>query len=89
MYDAGSPPVPRLDDLGGAGLHQLTAAQMTDGPVCGAGSDAFDGDLLRIRLVRVTLRLEAAADDVRGAGCFVPAAGPIVECVQLSCPTTR
>ncbi len=70
VYDAGSPPVPRLDDLGGAGLHQLTAAQMTDGPVCGAGPDAFDGDLLRIRLVRVTLRLEAAADDVRGAGAL-------------------
>ena len=24
VYDAGSPPVPRLEDLGGAGLHQLT-----------------------------------------------------------------
>jgi prepilin-type N-terminal cleavage/methylation domain-containing protein len=68
VYDAGSPPVSRLEDLGGAGLHQLTAAQMTDGPVCGAGTNLFDGDLLRIRLVRVTLRLEAAADDVRGAG---------------------
>ena len=83
VYDAGSPPVPRLEDLGGAGLHQLTAAQMTDGPVCGAGPNLFDGDLLRIRLVRVTLRLEAAADDVRGAGALVPAAGTIVERVQL------
>ena len=70
VYDAGSPPVSRLEDLGGAGLHQLTAAQMTDGPVCGAGPNLFDGDLLRIRLVRVTLRLEAAADDVRGAGAL-------------------
>jgi prepilin-type N-terminal cleavage/methylation domain-containing protein len=68
VYHAGSPPVPRLDELGGAGLHQLTLAQMTDGPECGAGPGAFDGDLLRIRLVRVTLRLEAAADDVRGTG---------------------
>jgi hypothetical protein len=41
---------------------------MTDGPVCGAGAAVFDGDLLRIRLVRVTLRLQAAADEVRGAG---------------------
>ena len=68
VYDAGSPPVPRLDDFGGTGLHQLTSAEMTDGPVCGAGADAFDGDLLRIRLVRVTIRVQAAADVVRGTG---------------------
>jgi prepilin-type N-terminal cleavage/methylation domain-containing protein len=70
VYFSGSPPVPRLDDLGGAGLQQLTVAQMTDGPVCGAGPESFDGDLLRIRLVRVTLRLDAAADEVRGTGAL-------------------
>ena len=68
VYDAGSPAVPRLEDFGGAGLYELTSAQMTDGPFCGAGPGAFDGDLLRIRLVRVTMRLEAAAADVRGSG---------------------
>jgi hypothetical protein len=68
VYDAGSPAVPRLEDLGGVGLHELTSTQMTDGPFCGAGPGTFDGDLLRIRLVRVTMRLEAAADDVRGSG---------------------
>ena len=70
LYDAGSPPVPRLEDLGGVGLHQLTVAQLTDGPVCGGGADAFDGDLLRIRLVRITMRLQAAADEVRGTGAL-------------------
>ena len=70
VYDAGSPPIARLQDFGGAGLHQLTAAQLTDGPLCGEGPDLFDGDLLRIRLVRVTMRLEAAADDVRGTGAL-------------------
>ena len=70
VYDAGSPPVPRLEDLEGAGLYELTAAEMTDGPLCGAGADAFDGDLLRIRLVRVTMRLQAAADEVRGSGAL-------------------
>lgn len=70
VYDAGSPPAPRLEELLGAGLHELTAAEMTDGPVCGAGADAFDGDLLRIRLVRVTIRLQAAADEVRGSGAL-------------------
>jgi prepilin-type N-terminal cleavage/methylation domain-containing protein len=70
VYDAGSPPVPRLQDLGGGGLRELAVTQMTDGPFCGTGADAFDGDLLRIRLVRVTLRLQAAADEVRGAGAL-------------------
>jgi hypothetical protein len=69
VYHAGSPPVARLESLGD-GLHQLTTAQMTDGPVCGAGPALFDGDLLRIRLVRVTIRLEAAADEVRGTGAL-------------------
>jgi type II secretory pathway pseudopilin PulG len=70
VYDAGAPPVPRLEDFGGEGLHQLTLAEMTDGPICGAGAGAFDGDLLRIRLIRITLRLQAAADEVRGAGAL-------------------
>ena len=69
VFDAGSPPVPRLEDLGG-GLHELSSAEMTDGPFCGTGANAFDGDLLRIRLVRVMLRLQAGADDVRGAGAL-------------------
>jgi hypothetical protein len=68
VYDPGSPPIPRLAIYATVGLHQLTAGDMTDGPVCGAGETAFDGDLLRIRLVRVRLRLDAAADDVRGSG---------------------
>ena len=68
VYDPGSPPLPRLSVYGTVGLHLLTAGEMTDGPFCGAGGTAFDGDLLRIRLVRVRLRLDAAADDVRGSG---------------------
>ena len=68
VYNPGSPAVPLLDNAGSEGLHELTLAEMTDGPRCGTGANAFDGDLLRIRLVRVTLRLEAAADDVRGIG---------------------
>lgn len=67
VYGAGPPPVALLDDLGG-GLRPLSLSQLTDGPVCGVGTGAFDGDLLRIRLVRATLRLQAAADDVRGSG---------------------
>jgi prepilin-type N-terminal cleavage/methylation domain-containing protein len=68
VYNPGSPPLPRLGTYATVGLHLLTAGEMADGPVCGAGGMAFDGDLLRIRLVRVSLRLDAAADDVRGSG---------------------
>jgi hypothetical protein len=58
------------DPLGGPGLEPLTLTQLGDGPGRGVGPLRFDEDLLRIRLVRVTLRLEAAADDVRGAGAL-------------------
>ena len=75
VYDVGSPPIPRLATYATVGLHQLTAGEMTDGPVCGAGETAFDGDFLRIRLVRVRLRLDAAADEVRGSGGLFARAG--------------
>jgi hypothetical protein len=39
-----------------------------DGPWCGSGMTAFDADLLRIRRIRVTLRLQAGSTAVRGPG---------------------
>ena len=41
-------------------LAALTAAMLTDGPFCGGGDNQFDADLLRVRKVRVTLRMQAA-----------------------------
>jgi prepilin-type N-terminal cleavage/methylation domain-containing protein len=67
VYSAALPPEPLLAGFGASGLHPLTLDELSDGPECGAEAAAFDGDLLRIRLVRVTLRVQAAADDVRGA----------------------
>jgi prepilin-type N-terminal cleavage/methylation domain-containing protein len=67
VFEAGAPPVPRLADHGG-GLVELSPSQLADGPSCGAGATAFDGDLLRIRRVRIALRVQAASDEVRGAG---------------------
>ena len=61
----------RLATLGGGGLTpvQLTSAVMTDGPWCpdGASPNRFDADLLRVRRVRVTLRVQSAAASLRGA----------------------
>jgi hypothetical protein len=36
----------------------LTTAQLADGPVLGESPNRFDGDLLRVRRVRVTVRLQ-------------------------------
>jgi hypothetical protein len=48
------------------GLAALTAALLTDGPWCGAGSNAFDVDLLRVRKLRVSLRMQVGDDQFRG-----------------------
>ena len=77
VYNAGSPPVPLLTNLGGAMLKPLTPAQLTDGPICGIGTNRFDGDLLRVRKVRVSIRVQSSRADLRGAdtGQFQNAGG--------------
>jgi hypothetical protein len=59
--------VPRLANLG-TGLVKLTSAQMTDGPWCPNATNAnrFDADLFRIRMIRVTLRLQTGNASLRG-----------------------
>ena len=56
------------DAIPGPGLQPLALSEFTDGPFLGVSPYQFDADLLRMRLVRVTLRLQATADDVRGRG---------------------
>jgi prepilin-type N-terminal cleavage/methylation domain-containing protein len=79
LYDGYQSDMPLIDNVvdvrfeffgesAASGLVPLAAEELTDGPVIGVSSGAFDRDLLAIRMVRVTLRLEAAADDVRGIG---------------------
>lgn len=67
-YAAGDPPVPRLEALGGVSLVPLPSARLTDGPACGVAPHRFDPDLLRIRRIEVSIRLEADSEDARGAG---------------------
>lgn len=61
---------PRLVTLGGGGLGQveLTAQELTDGPWCPDADkpNRFDADLLRVRRVRVTIRVQAALERMRG-----------------------
>jgi hypothetical protein len=68
VYTAGTPPVPLLADLGGISLRRVSSSQLTDGPLCGIAPYRFDGDLLRVRRVRVTIRAQVGADDLRGGG---------------------
>jgi len=48
-------------------LARLTKEMLTDGPMCGGGSNQFDADLLRVRKVRVTMRVQAANPALRGS----------------------
>jgi type II secretory pathway pseudopilin PulG len=64
-YGAGDPPPPLLAPLGAGTIVELPLARLTDGPYCGVAPNRFDADLLRIRRVRVTLRLQAANARVR------------------------
>ena len=68
LYDATGARLPQLTlpaDYGA--LTTLPAAMLSDGPMCGSGATAFDLDLLRIRLVRASLRLQAGSVVVRGS----------------------
>jgi hypothetical protein len=56
--------MPVLPGVGGR--TELTGETLTDGPWCGVGESRFDADLLRVRRVRVTLRLQAADPSTRG-----------------------
>ena len=43
----------------------IDRATLADGPWIGAGSSRYDADLLRVRLVRVSVRAEAARPSLR------------------------
>jgi hypothetical protein len=62
VIDGATVPRPDMRDLGSGTLVRLNAAQLTDGPWCPDPSDPdrYDADLLRVRLVRVTLRVRAS-----------------------------
>ncbi len=72
-------PASALSVLGaGTALVPLSAATLTDGPWCpdAVNPNRFDADLLRIRRITVTLRVESAAAELRGpAGPLFARAG--------------
>lgn len=80
-------PVARLATLAGnpLGLAELTPAVLADGPWCPEpGSPArFDADLLRVRRIRVSIRLEAGAAALRGGGPLFQRAGTSSSALRL------
>jgi hypothetical protein len=76
LYDAGGAllPMPVLPANGGS-LASLPAGLLADGPWCGEGEHRFDADLLRVRQVRVTVRVQAAHAAFRGTGPEYAVAG--------------
>jgi len=88
----------RLSTLGGSGsVVELPPAMLTDGPWCpDAGArNRFDADLLRIRRVRFTLRVQTAMASLRGPagllfthGGVSRAAGRTVPDIEVSLDVT-
>ncbi len=65
---AGSPPISLLASLGGSAPQPMDASVLSDGPSCGQPPFRFDADLLRIRRVSFTIRLEAESAEFRARG---------------------
>jgi len=78
-HDAGGAVVPRLTPLGVAATQvALSTAELTDGPWCpdSLSANRYDADLLRVRTVVVSLRIESAITALRGpAGPLFSRAG--------------
>lgn len=70
LYDTAGHLDPVLSVLPSAGqaLVALPLSMFTDGPWCGTGGARFDADLLRVRSIHVSLRVEASQSSFRAQG---------------------
>ncbi len=67
---------------GRAGLVDLPLSAFRDGPWCGAGDNRFDIDLLRVRRVRMSLRLQAP-DQLRASGALFALPGTSLSAMRM------
>jgi len=83
LYDAAGNPVV-LARLASAGsLAPLPLTMLNDGPWCGEAGNRFDADVLRIRQVRVSLRVQSGDAMFRGSGAFFAVPGTATRADQL------
>lgn len=70
LYDSSGNQLPGLVTLTaqGGSLAPLPLSMLGDGPWCGAGDNRFDADLLRVRTVSVSVRVQASQATFRGTG---------------------
>jgi hypothetical protein len=72
---------PRLTTIapGGLTLVELTSSMLTDGPWCpdSTSTNRFDADLLRVRRIHVSLRVQSALASLRGPAGILFAHGGI------------
>jgi hypothetical protein len=66
VIDASGDPILPVLTANDGSLAVLTREMLIDGPYCGGGDNRFDADLLRVRKVRVTLRMQVASAALRG-----------------------
>jgi type II secretory pathway pseudopilin PulG len=59
-------PYPTLPADDGS-LATMPLGMLDDGPMCGAGATAYDMDLLRVRKIRATIRLQSGHASLRGS----------------------
>ncbi|MEO7189646.1 MAG: prepilin-type N-terminal cleavage/methylation domain-containing protein [Vicinamibacterales bacterium] len=77
LYDAAGNPLGGMSALTpeGGSLAPLPLSILNNGPWCGAGSNRFDADLLRVKKVRITLRVQASKGSMRATGGDYAVAG--------------
>jgi len=76
LYDAGGNLIAgTVLTTDGGSLARLPLTMLNDGPWCGANANRFDADLLRVRKVRMTLRVQASSSSLRATGSDYQVAG--------------
>ena len=80
---AGQPRFGRSSSVPGGRNVPLALEAFRDGPWCGSGVNRFDADLLRVRQIRATVRVAAAAEMARGTGTDFLIAGSASSALRL------
>jgi hypothetical protein len=77
LYDAGGNQIGGMSVLApqGGSLAELPLSMLNNGPWCGDGNNRFDADLLRVKKVRITLRVQASQAWMRATGADFVVAG--------------